>query len=181
MMILKATGGPVGPPPARPQATMDFTGSPRCDHAVVEVRQDINPHTKKRRYRKQCVRCGNGMGIVGESAVKDFSTLKPFDEELDQRWRKSVSDWYEQRRAEYQSSVESQNAEWWAWYDKYLQTAKWAAIRLAVLERDNRLCRGCHGVATQAHHLTYDRVGNELYCDLISVCKSCHDRLHEHR
>jgi hypothetical protein len=39
----------------------------------------------------------------------------------------------------------------------------------------------CHGrKATQAHHLTYERVGKELPGDLTAVCRDCHRVQHPH-
>jgi 5-methylcytosine-specific restriction endonuclease McrA len=38
-----------------------------------------------------------------------------------------------------------------------------------------------HGLDRQAdvvHHLTYERLGNELLIDLVSLCNGCHDQAH---
>jgi hypothetical protein len=44
--------------------------------------------------------------------------------------------------------------------------------RLAQL-RDGR-CRDCGRRGTEAHHLTYERVGRERLSDLVLLCKRCH-------
>jgi hypothetical protein len=67
-------------------------------------------------------------------------------------------------------------------YHDYLLTPKWQAKRIAVLKRDGFICRGClTAEATQAHHLTYDHVFDELLFELIAVCVPCHERAHQVR
>lgn len=66
-----------------------------------------------------------------------------------------------------------------ATYLDYLESPEWATIRRKVLKRDGYLCQGClEKPGTIVHHLTYKRQGNEMACDLISLCKDCHDRIH---
>jgi 5-methylcytosine-specific restriction endonuclease McrA len=83
------------------------------------------------------------------------------------------------RSAQYQAEQERKNREWWERYDKYLASPEWLALRRAVLKRDGHLCQGClQNAATQVHHLTYERVGDEMLFDLVSVCKACHEKIH---
>jgi 5-methylcytosine-specific restriction endonuclease McrA len=64
-------------------------------------------------------------------------------------------------------------------YLAYLRSQKWLRLRNLVLQRDRGLCRGClQNMATEVHHLNYDRVYEELAFDLISLCEDCHDRAH---
>jgi hypothetical protein len=73
-----------------------------------------------------------------------------------------------------------ENAQWWEWYDGYLQTQEWRTRRALVLRRAQNICEGCgERQATQAHHLTYARVGHEMLFDLVAICDNCHARLHE--
>jgi len=68
---------------------------------------------------------------------------------------------------------------WWDRYNAYLETPQWQTLRLAVFKRDGYLCQHCHKArATDAHHLTYVRMGHEDLADLLSVCKSCHETIH---
>lgn len=71
-------------------------------------------------------------------------------------------------------------ADWWAWYNEYLNSDAWKARRRKVMDRCRGLCEGCrdHPV-TQIHHLTYDHVGDELLYELVGLCDACHDRTHE--
>ena len=72
-----------------------------------------------------------------------------------------------------------QKQKWWSWYNDYLSSLYWLEKREAVLKRDNNKCCICGGLANQVHHLTYQRVGNELLDDLISICAQCHTNLHQ--
>jgi hypothetical protein len=75
-------------------------------------------------------------------------------------------------------------------YDHYLRSdCWWKQVRQCCLERAKYTCeahvmtvRGtrlrCSQKATEAHHLTYVRIGRELPEDLMAVCASCHRRLH---
>jgi 5-methylcytosine-specific restriction endonuclease McrA len=67
----------------------------------------------------------------------------------------------------------------WINYKEYLKSERWQNKRLKVLERDKYLCQAClRNKATQAHHLTYERVFDEPLFDLISICTPCHEKLH---
>jgi 5-methylcytosine-specific restriction endonuclease McrA len=70
--------------------------------------------------------------------------------------------------------------EWWKAYEVHLQSPKWKALRKKVIERANGICEGCgRNKATQAHHLTYERVGDEMLFDLVAVCDECHSKVHQ--
>lgn len=63
----------------------------------------------------------------------------------------------------------------------YLKSAKWDTLRKAILKRDSYTCQGCHStsVSLEVHHISYIRLGSELPSDLISVCRSCHQAIHD--
>jgi len=65
--------------------------------------------------------------------------------------------------------------------DVYLKSDEWKRKRYVVLKRDNWLCVHCGARATQVHHKRYapKNIGKEPIEWLESVCKSCHDSLHE--
>lgn len=68
-----------------------------------------------------------------------------------------------------------------AWsYDDYLKSPAWEAKRKEILERDGRRCTVC-GTAKnlEVHHLTYDHFGDELPEELVTLCRKCHEKLHE--
>lgn len=65
------------------------------------------------------------------------------------------------------------------WYSDYLQSIRWQTKRNLVCKRDNNICQGClKNPASDVHHTTYDHVGNEFLFELISLCRSCHQRFH---
>lgn len=72
----------------------------------------------------------------------------------------------------------------WSVADKqaYLRTDAWKNLRFKVLERDKYTCQCC-GIdfgPLYVHHLTYERLGNELLEDLITLCEDCHKLQHDH-
>ena len=63
----------------------------------------------------------------------------------------------------------------------YLKSDAWRRKRYVVLKRDNWRCEYCGKRATQVHHTRYAKynIGKEPIDWLESVCKSCHDSLHD--
>jgi hypothetical protein len=66
-------------------------------------------------------------------------------------------------------------------YERYLQTGHWRWTRNQALQRVGFRCEKCRvGRNLQVHHLTYERLGEELFADLEVVCRGCHLGLHVH-
>ena len=69
-------------------------------------------------------------------------------------------------------------------YEKYMQSPEWAAKKEERLQIDGGCCVMCgrsveHVRTMNCHHITYARLGNEdPYTDLVTVCGSCHKKLH---
>lgn len=68
-------------------------------------------------------------------------------------------------------------------YEKYIQSEAWRAKRAAYFAAGgSKYCQGC-GDKTErhphVHHRTYDRLGDEAFEDLVTVCKTCHALIHE--
>ena len=64
-------------------------------------------------------------------------------------------------------------------YNEYLKSDQWYRIRQIVLERDKFICQGClKNRATDVHHKNYDNLFNEVLFDLVSVCRTCHLKIH---
>lgn len=64
-------------------------------------------------------------------------------------------------------------------YRNYISSDAWKQKRLERLEHDGRECSECGNTKhLQVHHLTYERLGNELLRDLLTLCDTCHSRLH---
>ena len=61
-------------------------------------------------------------------------------------------------------------------YGTYLASREWALKKVAVRARSGGTCENCRrNLATQTHHLTYDRLYNERLDDLMDVCRPCHE------
>jgi hypothetical protein len=74
-------------------------------------------------------------------------------------------------------------------YDAYLATRHWRRVRAAMLLLNQGVCQNenCKSVGeswfgdetmVQVHHLRYDNIGGERYCDLRLLCKDCHQVAH---
>mgnify|MGYP001560286122 CR=1 FL=1 len=64
-------------------------------------------------------------------------------------------------------------------YCMYLVSLRWKVRRQQRLMRDQWRCQDCGARATEVHHLTYDRLFEELLNDLLSLCRRCHRLRHE--
>lgn len=66
-------------------------------------------------------------------------------------------------------------------YTDYIQSQKWQRQRNNRMAIDNNECKLCFSKAKlHVHHITYDNFGNEPMSELITVCKSCHEKIHGH-
>lgn len=65
-------------------------------------------------------------------------------------------------------------------YDAYLETDHWQQTRLLAVEAAGWTCELCfaRAVPLQVHHRTYARLGEEWSCDLIAICRPCHEAVH---
>lgn len=64
-------------------------------------------------------------------------------------------------------------------YDEYPRSAAWKRVRERVRRRARGWCERCKvGKRADVHHLSYERLGNELPEDLVAVCRPCHEFLH---
>ena len=64
-------------------------------------------------------------------------------------------------------------------YKAHLASAKWRALRAAVIERERGRCQGCGAMgASDVHHASYDHFGDEFLFELQLLCRCCHDRWH---
>ena len=65
-------------------------------------------------------------------------------------------------------------------YRDYLLTPEWQERRRCHLKSAGYRCQVCNagGVCLNVHHRTYERRGEELFKDLITLCETCHDLFH---
>jgi hypothetical protein len=74
--------------------------------------------------------------------------------------RKNANEWKAKldREIEERDRLREEKLRWYR--EVYLKSPEWRSLREKVLKRANYVCEGCgEKAATQAHHLTYDRVG----------------------
>jgi 5-methylcytosine-specific restriction endonuclease McrA len=161
------------------QANAEFA----CRHSEVALRRRLVGEGAHQHEQicKQCLRCGKWLETVSKHALSRTAVaeLEPYDEQ-------AYPDWQERFRARVRELREAKQQDaqedWWARYEAYLASPRWQQVSAAVLAREKGICQGCFGrsglPATQAHHLTYDHVGEEFGWELAAVCIRCHERLH---
>lgn len=64
-------------------------------------------------------------------------------------------------------------------YDAYLASPQWQATRTRILGNRARRCWCCPNVARDLHHTNYHCLGRETEHDLVLVCRTCHQAIHE--
>lgn len=130
------------------------------------------------RVVQQCITCGQTEG----SAIKQSSldcTLEElhYGEPFRQLFKKAREKHRDEllERAQNEFQVESRQR-----YKNALNSSHWKSIRQKVLERDNHTCQAClDAKASDVHHLHYQNLGSETALELVSVCRPCHDKIHE--
>lgn len=124
-------------------------------------------------YYLQCRSCGFAKKLDNSTLKYTRMNIKPvYDDELHSKYLNHLDELWIKYKTE-------KRLEWFQWYNTYLESFEWQVRRVKVLERDNYLCQGCGEKAEQVHHKTYKHVGNEFLFELMSVCKKCHERIHE--
>jgi 5-methylcytosine-specific restriction endonuclease McrA len=121
----------------------------------------------------QCLDCGKNCGAVAKAKISPaVGVLKEFDKVLREEY------WARQQRS-YLDKREAENADWWRRYESVLASPEWQAKRVKVLARCRGVCEGCgERPARHVHHLTYQRLGEEMLFDLAGVCVRCHEIIH---
>lgn len=66
-------------------------------------------------------------------------------------------------------------------YREYLRTPEWQTRRKRHLKSAGYKCQVCNASSTRldVHHRTYERRGEELFKDLIVLCRGCHELFHK--
>ena len=66
-----------------------------------------------------------------------------------------------------------------AQYEDYLNSTVWKNKRRAVMDRCKKICERCGKFRVdEVHHLTYERIFNEMLEDLQDLCEPCLKFLH---
>lgn len=65
----------------------------------------------------------------------------------------------------------------------FRRTAHWRKICRLAFDRDGGKCAVCKGrsgdTRLEVHHVTYDRLGEELLTDVLLMCQRCHATEHQ--
>jgi 5-methylcytosine-specific restriction endonuclease McrA len=118
-------------------------------------------------------------GVPATSAKVRGQVLESWDVALADRWQQKLRAYWERRNQAYKDRQVQANAEWWRRYNDHLASDRWRELRRLVMARCHGTCEGCgERPAVQIHHLTYERLGNEMLFDLVAVCMTCHETIH---
>ena len=155
-------------------------GSPRhCAHERKELRKKIDA-TGRPRLHYQCLVCGLPVGnrvSAKHHSAEQIESLLIFDDTLRSAY---WHDYNERYQAERNARLEQLKERWKEAYSDYRKSTEWIAKRKLVIQRAQGICEGCRlSRAVEAHHTTYDDVGEEFLFELVAVCRSCHDRFHK--
>lgn len=144
---------------------------------VTILRYDFDRYT----LYQQCFNCGGADKTKSLNKKQYVEELRgEFDEGKFQHWKQQR---YEEGQMLFKSICHDNYLQTNAYkYYTYLQSDTWKQKRAKVLIRDNGQCQLCKvQSATDVHHLTYDRIYEELLEDLLSVCRGCHTEVHRNQ
>lgn len=149
----------------------------QCDHEESEIRFKVYSNNTKH-YFEQCNDCGSQLGAAIKHAdIEDIDNVPEWNKDTEQHYLASKLAYQVELQEEQARRQRNKEGDWWSWYSEYLSSPEWQSKRARVLQRDE-LCQAClKRKATQAHHKTYEHVGNEPLFDLVGVCNVCHDFL----
>lgn len=148
------------------------------DYDYVRYKQSNGVYT----LRKQCNYCLSLMpNSFKKTSVDNFEALPESTPQMThtERWQEynKFRQYIRQRNEEI---FEENKEQWNSNYALYLSSEEWRKKREMILKRDNYICQGCLTEnATEVHHRTYLNVGNEFCFELISLCETCHERVHD--
>lgn len=123
-----------------------------------------------KRVRKQCLKCGcSDSKVYKHSLFKNIYDLPLYQPELREKFIQDKADQRYLRR-----DIGAKHY----YNDVYLKSDEWKSKRENTLKRDNYTCVCCDEKATQVHHINYNNVYQEKEKQLLSVCKDCHNLIH---
>lgn len=124
---------------------------------------------------RQCMNCG--YADCSRHFPHTVEYLGMFNIELNDEYYRKESERFRSEQSE-KRTFELQ--QWHNENDPYYKSEKWRRKRDYVLKRDSYLCQMClTNRAIDVHHTTYIHFGNELTSELISVCRGCHNVIHD--
>jgi len=161
----------------------------RCEHPSQQMTKRV---LKKGviQYVFQCLSCGTACSkaIKKDEAFKIADGFMPdFNEELlnikNTQYRHELNQIDEKYKILQKKEVDlrkNKEDDFFQKYSEYLLSDQWEYKRQKVLKRANYICESClENQAIQVHHLTYKHVFKEPLFELVAICETCHDILHE--
>jgi hypothetical protein len=65
-------------------------------------------------------------------------------------------------------------------YEDYLETKHWQQFKEKYAHKHKKQCTMCDNKENiHLHHITYERVGNETFEDVVYLCSGCHLKVHQ--
>lgn len=64
-------------------------------------------------------------------------------------------------------------------YSEYLRSPEWRGVKARYIASDLPQTCICGEIEVDMHHLTYERVGQERITDLMPLCRTCHEMVHD--
>lgn len=155
---------------------------PRCGCLRVELRRRTNRGGAVSAV-EQCLLCGRAKRTIPRNQLSvAINLLPPWNESLVEAWRVRMHDHAQKARDWYENWKSQEEVRWRQRYEQHLLSEKWQQLRRKVFLRSGGVCEGCaERRATEVHHLTYVRLGNEMLFDLAAVCSQCHEIIHADR
>lgn len=156
------------PPPAKEVQRVRWGDLFRCPHAVAREIAALKKSNGVFEYYPFCTGCGARLPALKHRSISLKTRTEAKDAKCGSTFMKQMyelqSRWFDHIRTHRKEL-----------YYRYLASPEWGAKRAAVLSRDGYTCQMCfRSRATQVHHLNYERVGDELLEDLVSVCRPEH-------
>lgn len=138
------------------------------------------------KIKRQCIKCGEHDGkAYKHSEISDLKykikvgLIKEFNPKLGVADYELFYQIQQKQIQEQKDNIVNEKEQWRKEHQEYLKSPKWKNIRQKVLRRDNFICQGClENQATEVHHLTYKHWKDELMFELISICRTCHEKEH---
>jgi len=156
--------------------TLDCCEAPSFEYRLSKMSND------RPLPRKQCKNCGCVVGTIGVKAKQCFSSVDVLRFE---KWKRGYEE--EERAFEtyagwVHTSLIRNGIEGKGRYYAYIQKSVcWKSKREQALKRDGYKCTNCGNTASlQVHHITYKNLFNEQPSDLQTLCRDCHESVHNH-
>ncbi len=141
---------------------------------------------------KECADCKKPINSKYNYCYSCYNEIKEAKKEFNENPFEGTDDDYEHESSEDHPYIQKTN---WALrkeranrnrekYENYITSQKWDRKRLEKLREVGFKCEECGAKRfekhLQAHHKTYDRLGNEELEDLIILCEDCHTKKHHY-